>query len=122
MRARKNEYGLFEFDVKIIGPKSERVIKGIVDTGSTLCACTYKLVTTLKIKPIDHRKVTAVEGKPERRLVYFTRLEFDKHEKRVAVVRLTTLPPGFDFILGMSVLDFCDIEKSDNHMIITWKK
>lgn len=123
MQASKNAFGLYEFSLTVIGPRNRRkTLKGIVDTGSTLCACTYKVITTLLIRPIDYGKVMPIGGASSSRLIYEATINFDNMSQKTPIVRLNTLPKTFDFILGMSILDFCDIDKSDNHLKICWKK
>ena len=60
MRATKNKFGLYEFDIEITGPKKNKTVKGLIDTGSTYCVCTYKVITTLWSRPICHEWINAV--------------------------------------------------------------
>jgi hypothetical protein len=121
MRAKKNELGFFEFSIKIQGPKMSRVLKGVVDTGSTFCACTYKVITCLRIRNVDFLPVAPITGKSARRLIYEADIGFDGKAIKSEIARLASLPVGSDFLLGLSVLDHCDWQKTDSHLDVTWK-
>lgn len=122
MQARKNELDLFEFSVKVTGPNVSKTLKGIVDTGSTFCACTHKVITTLRIRPIDFRKVAPIGGDAARRLIYEAEIGFDGRSAKSEIARLETLPKGIDFILGLSILEKCNWSKCDTHLEISWKE
>ena len=52
MNATKNPNGLYELAFLVKGKKKQKTIRALIDTGSTDCVCTYKVITTLQIKPI----------------------------------------------------------------------
>jgi predicted aspartyl protease len=121
MKAKKNALGLYEFSITVTGPKKKKVLKGIVDTGSTFCACSYKVITTLFIRPIDYLSVSAISGDTAKRLIYEAEVGFEGVSHKTQIARLTTLPDGIDFILGNSILDECKYSKDNEHMDVTWK-
>jgi len=98
MRADIHDGNLYLFNFTVRGPKAARVLKGLLDTGSSMCACTYKVITTLRARPVDYRRAMTTE-----------------------VVRVTSLPDGIDFIMGMSVLQHCNLTLDDNGMTVTWR-
>jgi hypothetical protein len=57
MRADIHDGNLYLFNFTVRGPKAARVLKGLLDTGSSMCACTYKVITTLRARPVDYRRV-----------------------------------------------------------------
>jgi len=122
MKIPINEHGLYEFDITVKGRKKEQTLKGLVDTGSTDCACTYKVITTLQIRPIDYRKVSTINNETKNVLIYSGIIGFDEHNEIVPLLRVTSLPEGIHFILGMSILSKCKIEMNGSHLDINWKK
>jgi len=123
MRAVQNSIGLYEFDVDVIGSKGERkTLKGLVDTGSSDCAATYKIITTLKTRPIAVEKVSTVGDGVKDVLVYSVQIGFDGEDDIFPVLRVNSLPDGIHFILGMSVLSRCSISLNHNEMEINWSK
>lgn len=123
MRAFKNSLGLFEFAFEVIGPRKRKTLKGLIDTGSTDCACTYKVITSLWLRPTDKRQAFKVDQPAGKiNLIYEVKLALDTTNKcrTVPVVRVTNLPPGFDFICGMSVLKCCRITMLPDSMDICW--
>ena len=116
-----NERGLYEFDVTVTGRKSSRVLRGLVDTGSTECACTYKVITTLQIRPIYFGPVSSIDNEVKNVLVYSSNIQFDERSTTVPLLRVTSLPEGIHFILGMSVLSQCILKMNGSKLEINWK-
>ena len=124
MQLKPNNDGLYEFDVEIIGPRGNRkTLKGLIDTGSTECACTYKIITTLKIRPVAFKNISTVnsDAGASRVLVYSTEIGFNQKSKIVSLYRVSTLPEGIDLILGMSFLSKCSINFDGRIMKIDWR-
>lgn len=116
-----NKHGLYEFDIVVKGKRKSRTLKGLVDTGSTDCACTYEVITTLQIRPIDYKKVSITDTETKKVLTYSSDVQFDGKSETVPLLRVTSLPEGIHFILGMSILSKCKIEMNGNHMELNWK-
>lgn len=121
MQVTRHNGNIYMFRVQVCGPSVRRTLNGLVDTGSTFCACTYKVITALKARPVDYRTVHAVNCSPELRLIYSLNVGFDKRHIKTEVVRVTSMPDGFDFILGMSVLRHCDLTLNSTGMVIVWR-
>ena len=121
MKIHANEKGLYEFDIIVSGCNKSKILKGLVDTGSTDCACNYKVITTLQIRPIDYTKISSVNNEDKHALIYSCDIEFDGKSETVPLARVSKLPDDIHFILGMSILEKCKIIINDNHMDISWK-
>ena len=124
MQLKPNNDGLYEFEVEVIGPRGHRkTLKGLIDTGSTECACTYKIITTLKIRPVAFEKISTInsDANATRVLVYSTEISFNRKSKRVSLYRLANLPEGIDLILGMSFLSNCSLNLDGEIMKIDWR-
>lgn len=123
MLLQRNSSGLYEFEVEVLGPRgSKRKLRGLVDTGSSECVATYKVVTALKIKPIDYIKISTVGSPYERVLCYSAVISFDDHQEPMSILRVNELPKGIDFILGMSILDKCNLRIEGKKAEISWRK
>ncbi|MCL5674957.1 MAG: retroviral-like aspartic protease family protein [Candidatus Omnitrophica bacterium] len=127
MRLIKNSSGLYEFDVHVRGPKKEKTLKGLIDTGSTDCACTYKLITTLWIRPISFTKVStvnvngAVQNTSKPAWVYSALIKFDNKEDMFNIIRVSSLPQNISLLLGMSFLSRCQLNfDGDRYLDINW--
>lgn len=120
MRATKNAFGLYEFAIKARGPKKSKILKGLVDTGSTDCAVGYEVITTLWARPIDFKPVSTIDGSNERRLIYALNIGFDQKSLLVPIVRVTRLPIGVHLLLGMSLLSKCKITTHETYLDINW--
>lgn len=64
MKIKPNEKGLYEFDIEVVGTKKRKTLKGLIDTGSTICACTYEVITTLWARPVPVEIVNDENGNP----------------------------------------------------------
>jgi hypothetical protein len=126
MRASKNKLGLYEFDIEVRGQKKTKKLKGLIDTGSTDCACTYQVITTLQIRPVDFALVSSINilnqsGPSKRSLIYSVGLGFDGKGIQVPLIRVANLPDGIHFILGMSALNNCNLNFTNDYLDISWK-
>ena len=118
----KNQFGLYEFSVTINGPKRARNLKGLIDTGSTHCACTYPIITTLRARPTSYDFVSSVNAATKKRcLIYLVRIGFDERTEPVELIRVSTLPDDIHLILGMSFLSKCNLTLEDKSGKIEWK-
>ena len=126
MKIKANKNGLYEFEINIVGNKKSKKLKGLVDTGSTDCACTYQIITTLQIRPIDWVKISIINDNDEHEykqvFAYISDIEFDGQSDTVSILRVPNLPIGIDFILGMSFLSKCELVFKDDYLQIEWKK
>ncbi len=122
MKIPINTKGLYEFDINVSGLKKNQTVKGLIDTGSTDCACTYKVITTLQIRPIDFKMVSTINNETKQVLIYSCEIEFDRQSITVPLLRVSSLPEGIHFILGMSVLSQCKITMNGNSLEINWEK
>ncbi len=121
MQAIKNANGLYEFEIEILGERKSKKLKGLIDTGSTECAATYKVITTLQIRPIAHEKISTVNNiAGSRFLVYSAPISFSGKSHTVSLYRINDLPQGIDFIIGMSILSKCKIDISGDTANISW--
>jgi len=121
MKARKNASGLFEFDINVRGEKKSKVLKGLIDTGSTDCACTYKVITTLQVRPIDSSMVSTINSSRDQVLSYLAYIEFSGKKEMVKIFRFPELPDDIHLILGMSFLSKCNLDFKDDYVEINWK-
>lgn len=121
MKIPVNKNGLYEFEIVVKGKKKQKTLKGLIDTGSTDCACTYEVITTLQIRPIDFRKVSSIDTEIKQVLVYSCDIEFDQKSETVPLLRVSKLPEGIHFLLGMSILSKCNFSMSNSHMDLNWK-
>lgn len=125
MKVTRNADGLFEFSIVVSRPTKSgkpftKTLRAIVDTGSTDCACTHEVITTLQIKPIDFMMIKNLdESKP--RMIYHAPVRFDGHSEIVPIIRTEQLDGGCHFILGMSILSKCVLKIDGDTMDITWK-
>lgn len=118
----QSDRGLYEFYIEVIGLKKRKKFKGIVDTGSNECACTYKVITTLQIRPICYEMISAINSELTRRtLVYGAYVSFDGKDEIIELYRVNNMPSGIDFIMGMSMLSRCTFSKKNNHLEIYLK-
>lgn len=122
MRVFKNEKGLYEIDIIVEGEKKSKNLKGLVDTGSTHCACTYEVITTLQIRPIEFATISTIDQKKFKALAYITDFEFDGKKDLIQIYRVNNLPEGIQFIVGMEFLQNCSITMTDSYMDITLEK
>ena len=111
---------LYEFDVKVTGIGKSKTVKGLVDTGSTDCACTHEIITTLWARPVFFGKVSTVNNRQKKLMIYSLEVGFDKRTEIVPVVRVTNLPEDICFILGMSILSNCNLVFTRSYLDITW--
>jgi hypothetical protein len=116
----KNQFGLYEFSVTIKGPKKSKVLKGLIDTGSTHCACTYPVITTLLARPTSFSNVSTCND-TKRCLFYLIGIGFDGRIEQVELIRVQNLPEGIHLILGMSFLSKCKIKLNDQDGQIEWE-
>lgn len=122
MDAKLNQHNLYEFPLKVHCPirNTFKELKGIIDTGSEYCAATYKVIVTLKTRPIDFRLISAPLSQ-KRCLVYNVKFEFDNQSAFTQVARVTHLPDGIDFLIGQSFLQMCNYSKQDKKFTLDWK-
>ncbi|HPV96734.1 MAG: aspartyl protease family protein [Spirochaetota bacterium] len=121
MIVRRSSNGLFEFDVVVIGKKKKRNLRGLIDTGSMTCACTYEVITTLQIRPISWDRVSTIDMQTRNAFTYISDIEFDGKRRKSPIIRVSSLPNGIHFILGMSILSHCKMLINGDHMDIQWK-
>jgi hypothetical protein len=123
VKVSKNAAGLYVFPIHVTVPKSDKtkVFNGMVDTGSTICASTYKIITTLRAKPTSHKPIKNPMGPPKPTIGYSIGFGFDGKSVMTNVYRLPLDLPGIDFILGTPVLDQCKVSFSGDTMEIVWK-
>lgn len=119
MKAIKDSSGFYSFDIKVQGPRKNKILRGLVDTGSSDCACTYQVITTLWIRPVD-RSIVSTINQSSPTLIYSAEVGFDNKIIKVPIARVANLPTGIHFLLGMSVLSKCKLTLSDNDMVINW--
>ena len=117
-----NEQNLYEFEIFVSGKRKFKKLKGLVDTGSTDCACTYEVITTLHARPIDYKKVSTIDNRSKHALVYCGNIEFDGKSETVPIIRVATLPEGIQFILGMSILSKCTLNFNGSNLELKWKE
>lgn len=122
MHIQKNKFGLYEFDIKVKGKKKSKILKGLIDTGSTDCACTYHVITTLQIRPISFSIVSAINNEPKRSLIYLADVGFGSKSEPVKIIRVANLPQNIHFLLGMSILSKCHLNFNDEYLDISWKR
>lgn len=122
MTIHPNDFGLYEFEIEVSGKNKSKKLKGLIDTGSTDCVCTYELITTLQIRPVSHEKISipSEETTTKRCLVYNIKIEFDSKSELFPVYRIGKLPDNIHFILGMSVLSRCEMKLKGNALEINW--
>lgn len=70
MKLKKNAAGLYVFPIRVPFKDTHRIYNGLVDTGSTICASTYKIITTLRLRPTSFKKVANPMKEPIRALGY----------------------------------------------------
>lgn len=117
-----NDQGLYEFDIEVIGLNgTKKQLKGLIDTGSTDCVCTYKIITTLRTRPTGWEKVGTIDKPNYRTFVYSILIEFDGVNETFPVFRVSDLPDKIDMILGMSVLSKCNLEITENKLSLEWR-
>ena len=119
MLINKSPEGLYLFDLEVSGRRKKRTVQAIVDTGSTDCACTYKVITTLQVRPVDFQIVNMFETK-KRRLIYEAQISFDGRSMRVPIIRVEEIASNADFVLGMTVLSNCIFSQEANVMTVKW--
>lgn len=121
MEVVRNANGLYTFDLGVKFKNITRKITGLVDTGSNICACTYKVPTTLRAKPTFFGPVATPAGDPFHTLAYSLNVGFDGKSLMTHVYRLPLKMDGIDFILGLSILSQCNITMNDDRMTIEWR-
>lgn len=123
MRFQKNASGLYEFPVDIHGQRKSRTLKGLIDTGSTDCVCTYPVITTLQIRPINFKMVSTIdieEGITKKRcLIYLPTIVFDGKSELVELIRVGSLPDEIGLLLGMSFLSKYNLKIEGDFLDIT---
>lgn len=123
MKIYLNENGLPEFEVDVVGKNKSCTLKGLIDTGSTDCACLFKVITTLQIKPVEYTRYQTLGGISRRRtLVYDVMIGYEDHLVRVPIIRVQEMPEGIDVILGMSFLQHSVVTINEDNMEIEWKE
>ena len=120
MKIEKNAAGLYVFSIGARFKGKQRVFNGLVDTGSTICASTYHIITTLRARPTSFKKVANPMQAPIKALGYSLKFTFDGKSAMTNVYRLPLDMPGIDFILGMPILDLCKITMGSDTMEIEW--
>ncbi len=125
MRITANDSGLYIFNVDVYRKDNIRKFKCLIDTGSTECAATYRVITTLQLKkPRYFEKASMINNVSGTScLRYYTPFIFnhtkdevslyrrdelpnklaDKAET-ISLYRFHQLPEGIDLLLGMSFL------------------
>ena len=116
----QNDSGLYVFSVKITGPKKNKVLQGLIDTGSTDCACTHPVLTTLYARPTSLSKVRSIET-TKICLIYTVFLGFDGKTEPIELIRVSKLPDNIHLILGMSFLSKCNLTIKGKVGKIEWK-
>ncbi len=126
MKVPKSSNGLYQLDFTVTGKRKSKVLKGIIDTGSTHCACTFKVITTLQIRPIEWGKISSVH-KTERVLIYSAIVGFDGKKMTVPFARVpqilpeSTTPNDIHIIIGLDVLSECVLNFESDCLDIKWK-
>jgi hypothetical protein len=121
MNATKNPNGLYELALLVKGKKRQKTVRALIDTGSTDCVCTYKVITTLQIKNIGFDKVRTIDSE-KKHLIYAAGVGFDGESILVPIIRVEKIADDGDFIIGMSILSKCTIDYDGDVMHINWKK
>ncbi len=120
MRVERTVNGLYVFPLSVSFKSQSKKLLGLVDTGSNICAGTYKIFTTLHAKPTSFKKIQNPAKDPVRALGYSLTIRFDNKGKMVSVYRLPFDMGEIHFILGMSILADCKISMQKNYMDIEW--
>ena len=120
MKADRAQDGLYVFPLTVRFKNSVKTLKGLVDTGSNICVCTYKIPTTLRARATSYSLISSPIASPISTLGYSLKVGFDGRSVMTHVYRLPLDMPGIDFILGLSVPSKCSIVMRDDHMEINW--
>ena len=121
MKIKKNDAGLYVFSIGVRFKGKQRVFNGLVDTGSTICASTYRIITTLRARPTSFKPVANPMQAPIRALGYSLNFSFDGKTAMTNVYRLPLDLKDIDFILGLPILDLCKITMGSDTMEIDWQ-
>lgn len=121
MKVPKAANGLFIFPIKAQFKQTTRAFNALVDTGSNICASSYRIITTLRSRPTIYKKILVPSAEPIRALGYSLTIGFDSKSIMTHVYRLPMENlPGIDFILGNPVLSQCKITLEKDCMDIVW--
>ncbi len=121
MLAARTPDGLYTFPLTIAFKGPIKKLTGLVDTGSNICVCTYKIPTTLKARATSFGPISsAVSTKTVQAFGYSLNVGFDGKSVMTHVYRLPLNMPGIDFILGMPILSKCNTTIKADCMEIEW--
>ena len=120
MEARRDSNGLYLFPLTLKSKYYEKKIVGLVDTGSNICACSYVVPVTFRARATSFKSIANPSSAPTRSLGYSMTIAFDDKSMMTHVYRLPLKMDGIDFILGLSILNHCNITIKENIMSICW--
>ena len=125
MQITADNRGLYIFNVDVYRRDNIRKFNCLIDTGSTECAATYRVITTLQLKrPRYFEKASMINNITDTQcLLYHPRLVFNNQKENTSLYRPDELPSqllgksqiiplyrfnelteGIDLLLGMSFL------------------
>ena len=121
MEAVRNQNGLYTFKLTVHFKSKTKTLVGLVDTGSNICACNYKIPTTLRARQTTWEMITIPTSSTKVPSPgYSIYVGFDDRAEMTHVYRLDLKMDGIDFILGMSILSKCKVVLKGEKMEISW--
>ncbi len=122
MIIKPNSIGLYGIDVLVSHKTKSSKIKGLIDTGSTECVCSYQIITSLKIRAVSFDKISTInsDDTAARWLCYEVKLGFNNKDRVIPLYRVNAMPQGIALILGMSFLSHCKFDFNGKDFNIDW--
>jgi hypothetical protein len=93
--------------------------RAIIDNGCASCVSTYKIITRLRLRPIDFGFYSTIENKRVKTRIYSHGVMINNKGVPARIFRANDLPSGVDFIIGNDVLRHFTIQANGSTMTIT---